>query len=127
MFEWLRRTIRKTSSVSASESEPRPAAPPAQTPLSVKDQARQKYAHRYIGRIVHYYPKIGVGILKLEKGRLKVGDTIYLQGNKTRFKQTVGSIEYNHQKVKEVGPGHEVGVRFGARVRQDDDVYVFSS
>lgn len=49
---------------------------------------------------------------------------IYIRGISTFFKQSVGSIEYQHRKVKRVGPGYEVGIRVGARVREGDYVYV---
>jgi len=115
VFEWIRKFVRR-------EKKPVPSAP-----STLKEKTREKYAHLYIGRIIHYYPKIGVGIVRIEKVGLRVGAQIFIQGYKTRFKQRVASIEYNHQKVKEVGPGYEVGIHLGARVRETDDVYVLES
>lgn len=115
MFNWFRRLIRSKQQVGVS------------APLTEKEKARQKYADRYIGQVTHYFPKIGVGIVKIEKGKLRVGDTIYVQGETTRFKQKVTSLEYNHQKVSEAAPGYEVGIKTGARVREADDVYVLES
>jgi translation elongation factor EF-Tu-like GTPase len=115
MFDWIKKIRRKVSRHPVSEK-----------PLTLKEKIRQKYEAQYVGQVTHFFPKIGVGIIKVEQGNLNVGDVIYIQGHKTRFKQKVGSIEYNHQKVRTVGPGYEVGVRFGARVRETDDVYVVS-
>ena len=96
------------------------------TALPLKEKMRKKYGHLYVGQVIHYYPKIGVGIIRIEKGKLKTGDMVYIQGYVTKFKQKIGSIEYNHQKVSEVGSGYEVGIRLGARVRETDDVYVIT-
>lgn len=115
MFEWVRKLSRRKKPVSAPK------------PVTVKDKVRLKYEHLYIGKITHYYPKIHVGIIDVEKGQLTVGDILYIQGKKTRFKQKVASIEYNHQKVRRVGPGYQVGIRLSARVREDDDVYILPS
>ena len=125
MFEWLRRNLRneKKEVLESPEKEvTQKTLPPP--PLSEKERVRQKYASYYLGKIIHYYPKIQVGIIRIERGRLRVGDTIYVQGLSTKFKQKVTSIEYNHQKVKEVGASYEVGIRLGARVREEDDVYL---
>lgn len=122
MFNWLKRQI---SNKSQTQSKPQETVPPqTAAAISQKDKAQKKYAHYYIGKIIHYYPKIQVGIIKIEKGALQLGDTIYIQGHQTRFKQPVTSIEYEHQKVKKAPVGYEVGVRVGAAVREGDDVYV---
>ena len=118
MFKLLRRFMGK-------KKEEKKAQDPK--PLTLKDKARQKYKDQYLGKILHYYGKIKVGIIRVERSKLKVGDTIYIQGSTTRFKQKVNSIEYNHRKVKTVGPGYEIGIRIGARVREDDDVYVMQA
>ncbi|MBI4041069.1 MAG: hypothetical protein HY390_04300 [Deltaproteobacteria bacterium] len=92
--------------------------------VSDKDRWRQKYQKYYLGKVIHYYSKLQVGIIAIEQRELKVGDVIYIRGISTFFKQSVGSIEYQHRKVKRVGPGYEVGIRVGARVREGDYVYV---
>lgn len=129
MFEWLKR-FGSPSSPPTQKSIPTPIKKEigVEGPTSsLKEKMKQKYEHLYVGEIIHFYPKIGVGIIRVKKGKLKVGDMIYIQGWVTKFKQKVNSIEFNHQKVSEVGPGYEVGVRLGARVRELDDVYVLPS
>ena len=112
VFDWLQK--RKQSK----------SKEPLKAPLlSSKDQARQKYAHLYVGEVIHYYANLQVGIIRIDRGKIAVGDTLFFQGKTTRFKQKVTSIEYNHQKVREAGVGYEIGIRLGARVRETDDVY----
>jgi len=40
-----------------------------------------------IGKITHYFSKIDVGIIKLSKGKLKVGDTIRIKGHTSDLTQ----------------------------------------
>jgi len=47
---------------------------------------------KLIGKVTHYYGKIGVGIVELS-GNLKVGDKIHLKGHSTDFEQEVDSIQ----------------------------------
>ncbi|HBQ20996.1 MAG: hypothetical protein A2Z91_09080 [Deltaproteobacteria bacterium GWA2_38_16] len=109
MFDWFRNT-------SSQKQSPEKV-------LTLKDQVRQQYDAYYIGKITHFYARMGVAILVVEKGEITLGDTIYIQGANTRFKQHVTSIEYQHRKVRRVGPGYEVGIQLSVRARIGDDVY----
>lgn len=75
-----------------------------------------------IGKVVHYYKRIGVAVLALEE-ELKMGDKILFLGFTTEFSQPVGSMEIDHQKVQKVGPGQEVAVKVIKRVRKGDTVF----
>jgi hypothetical protein len=76
----------------------------------------------YIGRVTHYYNRIGVAVLDLQ-GELKVGEKILILGHTTDFFQTVASMEINHQKVLSVGPGSDVALKVNAPVRKDDQIF----
>mgnify|MGYP001559148146 CR=1 FL=1 len=91
---------------------------------SLKEKARVQFNQFHIGKVIHYYSSLEVGIIRIEHGALEVGDTIYFQGITTRFQQKVTSIEFEHRKVKRVGPGYDIGLRVATRVREGDDVYV---
>jgi len=75
-----------------------------------------------VGRISHYFSKIGVAAVVLKK-QLKVGDRIRIKGSKTDFEQTVESMEINNQKVDVAMPGDEVGIKVADKVRKKDIVY----
>ncbi len=75
-----------------------------------------------IGRIAHYFTRLGVGVVELE-GKIAEGDTIALKGSTTDFKQKVGSMEINGEKVKEAGPGQSIGLKLEERVRPGDEVF----
>lgn len=76
-----------------------------------------------IGQITHYFNRIGVAVLELEEG-LKVGDTIHISGHTTDFSQQVWSMEVDHRKMQEVGPGADVALKVSERVREGDSVYI---
>jgi translation elongation factor EF-1alpha len=75
-----------------------------------------------IGKVTHYYTRIGVGVLELS-GELKVGDTVHIMGRITDFIQPVGSMEIEHQKVETVGPGDEVALKVDEYVRAGDTIF----
>ena len=75
-----------------------------------------------IGRITHYYSKIGVAMIELTAESLKIGDTIRVMGHTTDFTQTVDSMEFEHQALTEVKPGQTFGVKVSAPVRDNDKV-----
>jgi putative protease len=75
-----------------------------------------------IGRVTHYYTRIGVAVLELDD-ELKVGDMIHIYGHTTDFTQRVDSMEVEHQKVESVGPGADVALKVVDRVRRGDAVY----
>jgi len=75
-----------------------------------------------VGRVSHYYDRIGVAVLDLS-GELKVGDTILILGRTTEFTQQVVSMEIEHQKVQSAGPGMEVALKVVEAVHKGDTVF----
>ena len=76
-----------------------------------------------IGTVTHYFPKPKVAVVKIEKGKLSVGDTVNFRGHTTNFKQRVDSIQVDHKPIQEAGRGREIGLQVKARVRPHDSVY----
>lgn len=77
---------------------------------------------KLIGKITHYFGKIGVAVIELEDA-LKVGDNIRIVGGQTDFTQTVDSMEIEHQKVKEAKAGDSVGLKVVQKVKEGYKVY----
>lgn len=76
-----------------------------------------------IGKITHYFGKIGVGIIKVDD-TLSVGDKIKVKGATTDFEQEISSMQVDHKEVKEASKGDEVGVKMDDKVREDDEVFL---
>ena len=77
-----------------------------------------------VGRIVHYYPRINVGIVELTNGVINVGDLIHVHGKRTDFVQPIDSLQIDHQNVSHADKGRSVGIKVKGRVRQHDEVGV---
>ncbi len=77
---------------------------------------------RQIGKVTHYFNRIGVAVLDLEDG-LKVGDTIHIVGRQTDFTQQVKSMEIEHQKMQEVQAGDDVALKVYEPLREGDKIY----
>ena len=63
-----------------------------------------------LGKVVHWYDKIGVAVVKLA-GALKVGDKIKVKRGETEFEDTVSSMQLEHQPVEAGKKGQEVAVK----------------
>lgn len=77
---------------------------------------------KLVGKIAHYYSKIGVGVIDLE-GELKVGDKISIEGPTTSFEQTIESMQIEHKSVKVAKAGESIGLKVKDRVREEDKVF----
>ena len=77
---------------------------------------------KLIGKITHYFSKIGVAVIELSD-TLKVSDTIRIVGGQTDFNQQVESMEIEHKKVKEAKAGDSVGLKVEQKVREGYKVY----
>lgn len=76
-----------------------------------------------IGKITHYFPHVNAAAVKLLKSGLKVGDSVYIKGHTTDFKEIVNSIQLDHAAIPEGKKGQEIGLLVKSRVRQGDSVY----
>ena len=83
---------------------------------------KEKSLGNKIGKVVHYYTNLGVGIIELS-GTLKVGDKIKIKGATTDFEQAVASMQIEHDKVEEAKKGKSIGLKVKKHVRQNDVVY----
>ncbi len=82
----------------------------------------EKIEGQLIGKISHYFGKIGVAVIKLSD-TLKVDDNIRIVGGEADFNQTVDSMEVEHQKVEEAKSGESVGLKVEQKVREGYSVY----
>ncbi|MBN2490686.1 MAG: hypothetical protein JXQ29_07545 [Planctomycetes bacterium] len=76
-----------------------------------------------IGRVTHYFGKIGVVAFDITAGSIAVGDTLHIKGHTTDFTQPVDSMQIDGQDVAEAHAGQSVGIRVKDHVRTHDIVY----
>ncbi|MBI4426246.1 MAG: hypothetical protein HY567_01595 [Candidatus Kerfeldbacteria bacterium] len=75
-----------------------------------------------IGHVIHYYDRIGVAVVKLTDGSMKVGDTIHITG-KNDFQQQVSSMQVEHQGVEKAKKGSEVAIKLDQAVKEKDNIH----
>lgn len=76
-----------------------------------------------VGKVTHYFAKIGVAVIEVTEGSIKVGDEIHVKGHTSDFKQKVSSMQIEHEKVELAEPGQSIGVKVNEPVRANDSVY----
>ncbi|OGM28258.1 hypothetical protein A2962_00010 [Candidatus Woesebacteria bacterium RIFCSPLOWO2_01_FULL_39_61] len=75
-----------------------------------------------VGRVTHYYDKIGVAIIELDSD-LGVGDRIkFSRGGEELFEQDVDSIQIEHEKKDKAGKGDVIGLKTTREVKEGAEV-----
>lgn len=79
----------------------------------------------YIGKVVNVYKKIGVMEVKIETDEtLSIDDEVYIQGEKTgSVRQSVTSMEIEHEKVHQAKQGDTVAIQITADARKRDSIF----
>lgn len=76
-----------------------------------------------VGKVTHYFAKIGVAVVEITDGSIKVGDELHIKGHTTDFRQKVNSMQVEHDKVEVAEPGQSIGMKVDEPVRANDAVY----
>lgn len=119
-----KKPAKKTPVRRAAPKARKPAARPARAkPAPVTPVALPPPGDR-IGIVTHYFSNISVAVVKIESGRLRVGDTIHIRGHTTDFKQRIDSLQVEHKPVPEVGPSEDFGLKVSQHARENDVVYL---
>lgn len=77
-----------------------------------------------IGKVVHYYDKLGVAIIDLDKGGLKVGDEVKFKRGEEEFSQKVVSLQVEHESVDQVKKGDSFGLKVDKPTKPGTEVYL---
>lgn len=76
-----------------------------------------------VGKVIHYYDKIGVAVIKLEKS-LKVGDSVKFVHGENEFTQSIESMQLEHAQVESGKKGQEVAVKVDRQTKSGTQVYL---
>ena len=114
--------IKRPKSKVKGKAKRRPAAKKAK---AKKPKGALEASLEKIGEVTHYFPHVKAAAVKLLKSGLKVGDSVYIKGHTTDFKEIVNSIQLDHATIPEGKKGQEIGLLVKSRVRQGDKVYKF--
>ncbi len=96
---------------------------PTSDDISKIEHSSATQSKKFIGKITHYYSKLGVASLKLNAGSLKIGDDIFIIGKTTGIvKCKIKSMEISKKTVCRVRKGQEVAIEI-PKCRKGDEVY----
>lgn len=76
-----------------------------------------------IGKVTHYFSKIGVAAIQITQDVLRVGDTIHVKGHTSDFTQKIDSMQLDNETVQEATVGQSIGIKAAAHAREHDAVY----
>ena len=77
-----------------------------------------------IGKVVHYYDKLGVAIIDLESKGLKVGDEVKFKRGDEEFSQKIESLQTEHESVDSVKKGDSFGVKVDKPTKPGTEVFL---
>lgn len=70
-----------------------------------------------LGKVVHYYDRLGVAIIELQKA-LKVGDIVLFQRGGQEFAQPIASIQIDHESITKAKKGDAIGLKVTQPVKE---------
>lgn len=76
-----------------------------------------------VGKVTHYYDKIGVAVVDLTKP-VKIGDTIKIVGHDKEFTQSIASMQIEHEQIQQAKKGQVIGLKVDQAVKEDDEVFL---
>lgn len=136
----IKKKVAKKKSVTAKKPARKRAAPkkpsmpglrkkavmvtPGPQPTGIPPVEEPSTNEEALGVVTHYYSHLGVAVIQLNKGTLRVGNTIHVKGHSTDFSQAIESMEYEHQHINEASAGQSVGLKVNDHVREHDIVYL---
>ena len=98
---------------------------PTSDDFSNVEHSSATHKKEFIGKITHYYPKVNVGTIFINTGKLKIGDNIVIIGKTTGIeKMQIDKLEIKNKSVSSAKKGQEVGIKFPCRVRKNDEIYI---
>lgn len=79
-------------------------------------------AEQEIGRVSHYFAKIGVGVIELT-AQLNVGDRIRVEAHAGNFEQPVDSMQFDHKPLMSAAAGQSIGLKLAQAAHEGNKVF----
>jgi len=97
---------------------------PTSDDFSRSDSGEQTEKKVFVGKVEKYWDKVGVAFVKMNFGPLKIGDEVYIIGDKTGvIRHKIDSMQIEKEVKTEVNKGDSVGIKLPV-CRRGDEVYV---
>ena len=76
-----------------------------------------------LGKVVHYYDKAMVAVIRLDDGGLKVGDELRFVKFPEEFSQAIQSMQIEREAVDSAEKGQEIAVKVSQPAKEGTVVY----
>ncbi len=76
-----------------------------------------------VGKVTHYYDKIGVAVVELSAALAKSEKIKFVRGGEDLFEQEVKSMQIEHEKIESAKKGDVVGLETKEAVKEGAEVY----
>lgn len=108
----------------AATAKKKPAAKKPAAKKAAPKAVKAPKTEKPIGRVTHYFDKVKVAVISLGKGaKLKVGDTVRIEGGELDYEQKIESLQMDHEAVKSVKAGDDFGTKVKKKVHEGYRVY----
>jgi translation initiation factor IF-2 len=71
-----------------------------------------------VGVVIDYLNRIGLAVIRLTDGNLRVGDRVRIAGKTSELSQVVESLQLEHEAIHEAVRGTEVAMKVQDAVRE---------
>lgn len=98
---------------------------PSKNSKIIKSTAKKvtvKKKEKVAGRVIHYFRKIKVAVVKVSDS-LKVGDRIRIVGGEKEFIQPIKSMQIDYKEIKKAEKGKKIGLKVKSGVREGYKIY----
>jgi len=97
---------------------------PTSDDFSKTENSSATHKKEFIGKIYHYFSEVGVAAIKMNSGKIEIGDELLILGDKTGVvRHTIERIEVDRKPVIKAKKGMEVGIKIPC-VKKGDNVYL---
>ena len=79
-------------------------------------------ADQEIGKVVHYFDKAMVAVVKLTKG-VKTGDPLKFVKGDDEFELTADSMQLNHEPISKGKKGEEIAIKVPSPTKEGATVF----
>ena len=82
-----------------------------------------KEVRTQVGKVIKFYKKPMACIMKIESGKINIGDRIIIEGKTTYLMQEISSMKQNDTELKTATAGMLVGIETDGIARENDIIY----
>ena len=115
--------LRPKKSVKTKSGKPFPTATEVFPSVSQSRSVPSVPLEERVGVITHYFGHLGVAVVRLDRGQIKIGDTIHIKGHTSDFRQQIDTMEVEHRRIFQASAGEEFGLKVVDSVREHDEVF----